>query len=209
MKLTACLRRHGAWVNLSTVALIALLQRTPALRIAAAADEFLRLAGVGTLLRSAAIAAAALGAVDSMAGATILVTTLSPNPTGTLPPFQADVGVPITPLGFTIAPLITIGSWKVTGIIPPGLDLTTVQPNGGSLSGPGGGLLDATTSTNTLTTPILEGTPTAAGTYTMNLQGFWYPGESGGPTGRGISSVFPFTVIVSDTPPRSRRSRYR
>jgi hypothetical protein len=64
-----------------------------------------------------------------------------------------------------------------------------------------GGFLDATSATNTLTTPILEGTPTEAGTYVFNLQGFWYGGESGGPTGKGISSIFPFTVIVSESVP--------
>jgi hypothetical protein len=201
MKLTVCLQRIGARVNLSTVVFIALLQRAPILRLVAAADEFVTATPVSALLRSAAMAAATLGAVNSMAGATTLVTTLTPNPNGNLPPFQADVGVPITPLGFTITPLITIGSWKISGVIPPGLSLTTVQPNGGNITGPAGGLLDATTSTNTLTTPILEGTPTVAGTYMLTFQGFWYGGESGGPTGKGISSLFPFTIIVSDSSP--------
>jgi hypothetical protein len=201
MNLTACLQRNGARVNLSAAALIALLQRAPALRLVAAADEFVTAPPVGALLKSAVLAAATLGAINSMAGATTLVTTLTPNPGGNLPPFEADVGVPITPLGFTITPLITIGSWKISGVIPPGLTLTTVQPNGGSLTGPGGGLLDATSLSNTLTTPLLEGTPTTAGTYPLTFQGFWYGGESGGPTGKGISSLFPFTVVVSDSAP--------
>jgi hypothetical protein len=201
MKPAAYLQRHCAWMNLSTAALVALLQRTPVLRIASAAEELVGASQAGALLKSAAIAAAALGVIDSTAGATTLVTSLNPNSNGTLPPFQADVGVAITPLAFTIAPLITIGSWKITGDIPPGLTLTTLQPGGGSISGPVGGFLDATSATNTLTTPILEGTPTTAGTYVFDLQGFWYGGESGGPTGKGISSVFPFTVIVSDTTP--------
>jgi hypothetical protein len=201
MKPTAFLQRHYARVSLPAAALISLLQRTPAPRIAAAAEVIMGASRVGALLKSAAAAAAALGAVDSMAGATSLVTTLNPNSNGTLPPFEADVGVAITPLAFTIAPLITIGSWKITGSIPPGLTLTSLQPNGGSISGPVGGFLDATSATNTLTTPVLEGTPTEAGTYVFNLQGFWYGGESGGPTGKGISSIFPFTVIVSETIP--------
>jgi hypothetical protein len=201
MKLAEHLRRLGAWASPSTAALAALLQRSPVPRLVASAGEFAVPSPVAALIRSAAAAAAALGAVNSIAGATTLVTTLTPNPSAGLPPFQADVGVPITPLGFTITPLITIGSWKIGGIIPPGLTLTTVQPNGGSLSGQGGGLLDATTPNNTLTTPVLEGTPTAAGTYMMSFQGFWYGGESGGPTGKGISSVFMFTIVVSDTAP--------
>src|SRR5580658_324210 len=201
MKPAAFLQLHCARVSLPAAALISLLQRMPAPRIAAAADMIIEASPVSALLRSAAIAAAALGCIDSVAGATTLVTSMNPNSNGTLPPFEADVGVAITPLAFTIAPLITIGSWKITGDIPPGLTLTTLQPGGGSISGLVGGFLDATSATNTLTTPILEGTPTTAGTYVFDLQGFWYGGESGGPTGKGISSVFPFTVIVSDTTP--------
>ena len=203
MNLAACLRRLCAWVNVSTVALLALLQRSPVMRVAERVDAFVAASLRGRLLAPAAAAAAAsLGAVDSFAGASILATTITPDPTGPLPPFNATVGVPITPLGFTIANLLTIGSWKVTGKeLPPGLILTTLQPNGGTLSGYGGGILDATTSTNFITTPLLEGTPTEAGTYTFSLQGFWYGGLSGGPYGgRGISSVFPFTVVVSPAP---------
>jgi hypothetical protein len=201
MRPAAFLQRHCAWLNPSAASLIALLQRSPAPPISATAGAFIEALPVGVLIRSAAVAAAALGCIDSMAGATTLVTSLNPNSNGTLPPFEADVGVAITPLAFTIAPLITIGSWKITGTVPPGLTLTTVQPNGGTITGPVGGFLDATSATNTLTTPILVGTPTEAGSYVINMQGFWYGGESGGPTGKGISSIFPFTVVVSDTVP--------
>ncbi len=201
MNLPAFIQRRRAWSDLSATALVALLQRSPALRVVEAADEFAAAAPVGTLLKSAAAALASLGAVDAFAGATLLATTLTPDPTGNLPPFYATVGVPITPLGFTIANLITIGSWTVDGTIPPGLTLTTVQPNGGSLT-TGGGNLDATTDTNQLTTPILEGTPTTPGTYNFTMQGFWKGMESGGPyAGKGVSSLFPFTVIVSGTAP--------
>ncbi len=203
MKPAAHLRSVFLWVNMSAATIAALLQRSAALRFAAAAEEMVATWPMSSLIRSAGLAAATLGAVDSMAGATFLATSLTPDPpNGVLPPFQAGVGVPIMPLAFTIEPLITIGSWEISGVLPPGLTLSTVQPNGGSLTGPGGGLLDATTSTNTLTTPLLEGTPTAAGTYLINLQGFWYGGESGGPTGKGISSLFPFTIVVSDSAPQ-------
>ena len=189
-------------LNLATSALLALLERSPAVRISAEAAEFVVSLPSGCVLRSAAFAAVSLGLIDSVAGATLLASTLNPDPTGPLPPLVLSVGAPITPVGFTIANLLTIGSWKVTGVVPPGLTLTTVQPNGGSLTGLGGGVLDATTATNTITTPLLEGTPTAAGTYTLNFQGFWYPNESGGPFGgKGVSSVFPFTINVSGSPP--------
>ena len=58
------------------------------------------------------------------------------------------------------------------------------------------------TSGNSTTTPVLKGTPTTAGTYTFNLQGFALGGEKGGSggtfVGTGISAVFPFTVVVSN-----------
>jgi hypothetical protein len=212
MKLPANLYRRCGWINLSTTTLIALLQRTPVLRVAAAADEFVAASPVGTALKAAAAAAISLGAIDSMAGATLLATTLTPAPSGALPNLDTTVGVAITPLGFTITNSINIASWTVSGNIPPGLHFTTVEDSGIDLTGPGN--LDATTSGtpssiyssgtsgNNTTTPVLVGTPTAAGTYTFMLQGFAEPNETGGAgiagfVGTGISAVFPFTVVVT------------
>jgi hypothetical protein len=211
MKLAAYVQRRSGWINLSTATLVALLQRTPVLRVAAAADEFIAASPVGSLLKSAAAAVAALGAIDSVAGATTLATTITPSPSGNLPDLDATVGVAITTVGFTITNTMNIASWKVTGDIPPGLVITSVEAGGQVLTGPG--VLDATTpgtsgdawtpgtTGNDTTTPILKGTPTTAGTYTFDLQGFADPGEMGGSgasfVGTGISAIFPYTVVVS------------
>ena len=211
MKLAAYLQRRSGWINVSTATLVALLQRTPVLRIAAAADEFVAASPIGSLLKSAAAVVASLGAIDSMAGATILASTITPSPSGNLPNNDATVGTAITTVGFTITNTLTIASWKVTGQIPPGLVLKTLEAGGQVLTGPG--VLDATsagssgdpwspgTTGNNTTTPLLEGTPTTAGTYTFDLQGFAEPDEMGGSggtfVGTGVSAIFPFTVVVS------------
>jgi hypothetical protein len=213
MKLVAYLHRRCPWLNLATATLLALLQRTPALRIAAAAEEFVVASPAGTLLKAAVGTAMSLGAVNSLAGATVLASSLTPNPTGNLPALNATVGVPITPVAFTITNSLAIGSWTVTGTIPPGMELVAQENTGVTLAGPGN--LDATTpgvsdpgyggpATGgiTTTTPILEGTPTTPGTYTFNLQGFAQGGELGGAglpgfVGTGISAAFPFKVVVA------------
>ncbi len=212
MKLAAYIQRRSGWINLSTATLVALLQRTPVLRVAAAADEFVAASPIGPILKSAAAVVASMGVIDSMAGATILADSLDASPSGNLPNFDATVGSPITPVLFTITNTMNIASWKVTGTIPAGMMLKTVETGGQVLTGPG--VLDATssgtsgdpwtpgTTGNNTTTPELVGTPTTAGSFTFNLQGFAEPGEMGGSgstfVGTGISAIFPFTVVVSN-----------
>jgi hypothetical protein len=212
MKLAAHIQRRCGWINVSTATLVALLQRTPVLCVVAAEGEFVAASPIGTVLKSAVAVIASLGAIDSMAGATVLATSITPSPSGaTLPNFAATVGTAITPVGFTITNTMNIASWKVTGMIPPGLVLTTKESPALVLSGPGN--LDATTpgsggspwspgtTGNNTTTPILEGTPTTAGTFTFMMQGFAEPAEMGGSggtfVGTGISAIFPFTVVVA------------
>jgi len=214
MKIIDRIRRRCAWMNLSTVTLITLLQRSPAVRLAAVADEYVAASPFGALVRYAAAALATLGAMNSIAGATILASSLTPHPTGPLPTFDATINVPITALGFTITNTMNVASWTIGGQIPPGLKLQAVENPAIELTGPGN--LDATTPGttgtpwgggtpgNNTTTPELVGTPTTAGTYMFTLQGFALPGEMGGTpgmngftTGTGISSVFDFTVVVS------------
>lgn len=179
------------------VVLTALLQRGPAERIATVTEEVAHLAPIGVWLRSALAVTGSLGAIHSLAGATVLVATASS-------PVSTTVGNNVQ-IGFTVTNTINIASWKVTGNIPPGLMLSA-EEGGTPLSGPG--MLDATTpgmpadpyggyggggsDGNMTTTPLLTGKPTQAGTYTFNLQAYEFPGLSG-----LASNTFSFTINVA------------
>ncbi len=192
MKLFISLRRHVRRFKLPTVTLIALLQRTPVLPVLNAVEEFVLSSPIGAVLKSAA-ALGGLGAMHSLAGATALSASQSS-------PITAKVGTAVTPVAFTVTNTINISSWQIGGKIPPGM-MIMAQENGTSLTDPG--LLDATspgsmdsygdsTGGNSTTTPILQGTPTAAGTYVFTLQAFEFAGATG-----LASDVFSVTVNVS------------
>jgi hypothetical protein len=175
--------------------LLALLQRGPVERVAAVAEELANLSPVGVWLRSTFALAGTLGAINSLAGATVLVAT-------TASPISTTVGSPVQ-VGFTVTNTINIGSWKITGSIPPGLTLTA-QEGGNMLTGPG--TLDATSpgmvssdpygggtsEGNSTTTPMLSGAPTQAGNYTFTLQAFEF-----GSLGGLFSSTFSYTINVA------------
>ena len=215
MNIIARLRRRYAWLHLSTVTLFTLLQRSPAVRVVEIADEYVAASPVGALVKYAAAALASLGAINSMAGATILASSLTPNPTGPLPVFNAVVNKPITNLAFTITNTMNIASWTVSGQIPPGLELeaarkhldrsdrarkprrpTTSRESSGNAWGGG-----ATTGNNT-TTPRPGRNP-----HEDRLVHFHAPGllptrakraaNGGSFIGTGISAVFSFTVDVT------------
>jgi hypothetical protein len=175
--------------------LLALLQRGPVERVAAVAEELADLSPVGVWLRSTFALAGTLGAINSLAGATVLAAT-------TASPISTTVGSTVQ-VGFTVTNTINIGSWKVTGSIPPGLTLRA-QEGGNMLTGPG--TLDATTpgmvssdpygggasDGNFTTTPLLSGSPTQAGNYTFTLQAFEL-GNLGGLS----SGSFNYTINVA------------
>ena len=198
MKKLAELCRHRAFLQLklSSVLLLTLLQRTPVVRLLQAADDLVTASPLGAVLRSAVAAAASLGALHSLAGATTLVASQPA-------PVNARVGSPITPVGFTVTDTINIGSWRIGGSLPPGLTFEATQGNA-VISSPG--VLDATTvgaddgygvisGGIITTTPLLKGTPTAPGNYTITLQAFEF-----GAAGGLASKSFDYTITVAAAP---------
>jgi len=204
MKLIAHLIRHPAIarIQLPVLMLITLLQRSPVFQFLSAAGEFFGKGPTGFVLKSSVATVAALGAMQTMAGATSyqLVTTSST-------PVAAVMNQPISPIGFTVTNTINIGSWKIVGPIPAGLAFTAVE-GGNTVSG-SGGVLDATTpgvssddgygditvsGANYQTTPVLSGTPTAAGNFTIQLTAY----EFGATTGL-VSPTY--SVVVNVTAP--------
>src|SRR5580658_6013739 len=120
MKIPSLISRRIAWLNFPTAALIALLQRTPILNFLVGADEGPAIDPIGAIVRSA-VAAASLGAVDTLAGATILTESNNQDPV------TVTAGSPIQPIVFSVSNTINIGSWKVGGTLPPGLELVAAQ----------------------------------------------------------------------------------
>src|ERR1035438_1218305 len=98
--------------------LLAFLQRTPAVRVGVATLEYVLESPMGAVIKAAAVSAAALGAVDSFAGATLYTLV-----TSTPSPDTVTEGSQIIAVAFGINPQTSSspGSWIVTGSFPPGL----------------------------------------------------------------------------------------
>jgi hypothetical protein len=137
--------------------LIALLQRSPVVRVAAVAETIVIDSPIGNVLRSALTLAASLGAVHSMAGATPLTPT-SGSATGISVTTGTAVQVAYTVKGTDTPPL----SWRVVGSIPPGLNFSGLTGSGGLVN------------VQNLT---LTGTPSSAGSFTVTITA--YEGQNG------------------------------
>jgi hypothetical protein len=151
MKTIPALLYRLTWLNLPAALLLGLLQRTPVLRIVAAAADRLTGAPLGAVIRAATVSAASLGAMHTLVGATTLITNQAS-------PLTAKVGTAITAVAFGInGPGVgQPGSWVVGGSIPPGLNFS-------GLTAP---------ATINLANLVLTGTPTTSGNFTVTLQGW-------------------------------------
>jgi hypothetical protein len=175
MKFSAALHRRLHWLNLPGALLIALLQRTPIIRVAATAGDYVLSSTAGNVLKAAATTLGALGAVHSMAGATALSASTDSPASGT-------VSVPFGTVVFSIrgAPAAT-ASWTIVSGVPSGLSFTGL---GSTAAGVTSGIIDASTL-------ALSGTPTTAGQFAVVLRAWNNTG------GRGESSSFTYVVNIA------------
>ena len=152
-KFTVTVAHWLRWVNLPVGILVALLQRTPALRVAAAVGDYVIASPLGQVLR-AAFTLATLGAMHSRAGATTFVTS-EPSPV------RGNVGVTLN-YAFTYTGTPSLPqSFTVSGTLPPGLSFIPTPLNGVLRTG----------------TPAISGSPTQAGTYTISVRGIGVGGQ--------------------------------
>ena len=118
------------------------------------------------LVRSAS-ALAALGAVDTLAGATVVYASPAS-------PLAATTGTAISGAAFALYNTgIQAESWVLKSTLPPGLTLNGLDSNRNptaTLTGPG---------TVAGAYVALEGTPTTSGTYYLDLVAYEYPGATG------------------------------
>ena len=163
------LRRLLPWVNLPAGALLALLQRTPAVQTVIRAGEQLVANRAGEVLR-AAFTVAGLGALHGRAGATTFIVTqgntqiinATPQRTTVRNPATGTVGTALTPVAFTYTGTPSLPQyWVITGNLPQGL---TISP------APSLGVVRSAT-------PTITGTPTQAGSFTFRAQGYGTGGQ--------------------------------
>ncbi len=183
-----------------TLALVALLQRSPALRAVVEFGDYVMESPAGALLKSAAASAAALGAVDSVAGAssTGLSYTyqLSTGTPGHPSPYSVIVNTAISPVAFQLISTPAQNppqSWAVapsgSTSLPPGIKFgnSTVSVDATTVA--------AGTNGVNLANPSLFGTPTSTGTYKFLIQAYQLTNAGG-----YSSSVFTYVMVVTQAP---------
>jgi hypothetical protein len=171
--------RHLHWINLPGALLLALLQRTPVLRVAATAEELVIASPIGVVLRSGIAAAASLGAMHALVGATQFITN-RPSP------IAATAGQAIAPVSFTYTGTPTPpASFLVVGSLPPGLAFIPLPNARGVVNS---------------STPFITGTPTQAGNFTITVQGYNSPNAIGNTNGVLVPITFNVAVGSSIAP---------
>jgi hypothetical protein len=171
MKFSTELSQRFRWINFPGAVLMVLLQRTPVVNVLSTAEEIVISSPVGVVLKSVVAAVAALGAVNTVVGATPLVPS-SGTATGITVNMGSMVSVFYTVNGTQTPP----ASWTISGSIPPGLNFSGRTTPG----------------TVNISSLNLAGTPTMAGTFNLTIQTFEFTNA----TGVG-SPIYNYTITVN------------
>lgn len=170
--LTFKLARRVGSLRLPVCLLLALLQRTPVVRLLAAAESAWVGSSWGQVLKASAVVASFLGAVDTLVGAT----PVSPAEETSA---SAQVGVSFTTTFAVTGTAKSMGSYIVSGL-PAGL----VVP---------GAVFSAGTNTYSLNAPFgtITGTPTVAGSFPLIIKAAELP------NGAGMNQTYNYSIVVS------------
>jgi len=152
---TLLIRLHALRLNAPIALLILLLQRTPVLQTLVRADVRIPVFA-GSLLRSAFVVAASGSAVHTLTGAT----QFTSNPAS---PTTATVGTPFALVFAVTGAPSAPKSYKITGVMPPGLTVPGMNSSG---------ILNASSGS-------ISGTPTQSGSYTTYIQAYELANASG------------------------------
>jgi len=179
-------------LRLPAALLTVILQKFPAARLASAAAEYAVESPATAVLKAAVASVAALGAVDSMVGASTVTSSPAYLIADVAVPANVSEGQPFK-MDVTVAGVaVTFAkSWDVTNTLPPGI---TVQ--GASLVGNLWVVNDANAVKGVLT---ISGTPTATGSFNFTVEGWENTNRSGNVTGGAttINVVAPTGVAPS------------
>jgi len=176
MNLSRKFRTLSLRAQLPVSLLIAFLQRAPVLRVLAGEAEGPLGPPLAMILRSGALAVAGLGALDTLAGATTSI-SLTANGVTNPGPLSAKVGTVIGSVTFGVTGngASVPDSWTIASNPPPGLNFQGLTAAG----------------TVKVANPVLSGTPSAAGSYFLDLFS----------TYQGTSVEFGYTINVASTGP--------
>lgn len=157
------------WLHVPAAVLMVLLQRLPMLRNVVT-TEFVMSSGINNVLKGVLATSAAMGAVQTVAGATELDAGMDGNPA------SATVGQEFAGGFAVVGAPATAASYEITGDIPAGLTVTNLV--GDTVNG---------------STVTVTGTPTEAGSFVMNVRAW----RGANKTLQGGTPTFSYTINVA------------
>ena len=164
------------WLQIPTGLLVMLLQRMPVLRVLTQAECAFE-GGSGVVMKSV-FALVALGAIDSVAGATMFGVTPATPATGPVGQQFAVSGTANSALSVAFTVTGAPGnprSWSVSGTLPPGLTVAGGNPI--NVSAP--------------YKMTISGTPTTQGSWTVTVTAW----EKASTSGNKVSAFCVFTIV--------------